>query len=247
MLVLALDTASLLGTYGWAHIAENETGSASFSFATFQAAAKPGHAETLLDRITGLLSFGGYTMEDLGLIVFGRGPGTFTGVRIGLATVKGMALAQDIPVIGISSLEALAFSSGITGTVAALIDARRRELFFCLYRVFQDRDGWPIAEPITDEQVGPVESVIQEIHKQAADGNPVALLGNGVLPYRARLEDRLGQSARILSENRFTPNALWLARVGHRRYVEQGSDHLASIEPVYLRAPDARLPSRNNP
>lgn len=245
MLVLALDTASLVGTYGWARIVEIESGSASSSFATFQASARPGHAETLLDRIKGLLSFGGYTMEDLGLIVFGRGPGTFTGVRIGLATVKGMALARDIPIIGISSLEALAFSTGITGTVAALIDARRGELFFCLYRVFHDTDGWPIAEPITDERVGPVDSVIDEIHDQA-DGNPVTLLGNGVLPYRGTLEERLGQSARILAENRFTPDALWLARIGHKRYLDRGSDHLPGIEPVYLRAPDARLPGRKN-
>ena len=126
MLVLAIDSSTLLGSVAWFNSQDG-------AFAECTTPARPGHAETLLKRIETVLSFGGYGAADLALIAFGRGPGTFTGLRIGLASAKGLAIGGGAPIIGISSLEALAFSTRLEGLVACVIDAKRNEPFGALY------------------------------------------------------------------------------------------------------------------
>jgi tRNA threonylcarbamoyladenosine biosynthesis protein TsaB len=227
MLVFALDTSTLQGSYGWIRVASSSPEKGVHSFSTLQAPAAPGHAETVLRRMTDLL-------------VYGRGPGTFTGVRIGLSTIKGVAAACDTPVIGISSLEALALSSERAGLVAPIIDARRKELFSALFHVTLNANGWPEASPVVTEWVAPAPKVVEKL-KSAAGNREVSLCGNGVEPYRNALTD--GLFATVLPETASAPCPFWMARIGHRRFLEKGPDDLASVEPVYLREPDARLPS----
>lgn len=237
MLVFAIDTATLQGSYGFVEL--SSTGEV-LGHTVLSAPAAPGHAETALHRMTEVLSFGGFSLRDIELLVFGRGPGTFTGVRIGLSTVKGIAMASEAPVIGVSSLEALAFSSGRTGLVAPLIDARRKELFGALYEVLVDDNGWPSARCIMDERVDKAEVMTAAI-RDASGGVSVGLLGNGVAPYRDVLTNRL--EGVLLPETTWTPSPFWMARIGHARYVDSGPDDLDTVEPVYIRAPDARLPA----
>ncbi len=241
MLVLSLDTSTLLGSIGWVQVGNHDEGEAPAAFAESIAPASPGHAETLLARIKAILSFGGHSIRDIGLIVFGRGPGTFTGLRIGLSTAKGIALAGRIPVLGISSLEALALSLGRDGLVATLIDARRRELFGALYEVAHNA-GWPAAKPLLQERVGSAAQVLGEISSIAGD-RTVFVAGNGIAPYREQIVQIFTERGTILPEHKWAPSALWMARVGHRRFVQNGPDNLDTLEPVYLREPDARLPS----
>jgi len=240
MLVFAIDTATLQGSFGWVRLEGTVPKSPVAAFATFSAPAVPGHAETVLRRIENVLSSGGYTLGDIDLLVFGRGPGTFTGVRIGLSTVKGIALAGNQPIIGVSSLEAIALSTECDGLIASLVDARRGELFAALYRVSVGSDGWPLAEPVLEEWVGPARAVIDRISQTAA-ASVVHVAGNGIPPYRDLIEEAL--NATILPETAWAPSPFWMCRIGHMRYQFKGADDLAAVEPVYLREPDARLPS----
>lgn len=239
MLVFALDTSTLQGSYGWIRVAGQAPGAAVESFTTLKAPAAPGHAETVLCRMTDVLAYGELTLKDIDLLVYGRGPGTFTGVRIGLSTIKGVAAACDTPVIGISSLEALALSSERTGLVAPVIDARRKELFCALYQVRAGEAGWPEASPVLAEWVAPASQVVEKL-KDRVGSREVFLCGNGVASYREALTD--GLTATVLPECLSTPCPFWMARVGHQRFLENGPDDLASAEPVYLREPDARMP-----
>ena len=184
-----------------------------------------------------VLSWGGFESKDLDLIVFGRGPGTFTGLRIGLSTVKGLGLAHDIPVKGVSSLEALAISTGLSGRIATLIDARRRELFAALYDVKMGLDG-PVATRTQDEWVGPYGAVLDEV----ASSRPSFVVGNGVLPYREELTGRMAPYGVILPERFWAPSAFNMALAGWKMFCEHGPDDLDTIIPVYLREPDAKLP-----
>ncbi len=240
MLVFALDTSTLQGSYGWIRVADSPSGEGVQSFSTLKAPAAPGHAETVLNRMTDVLSYGGFALKNIDLLVYGRGPGTFTGVRIGLSTVKGVAVACDTPVIGISSLEALALSTERTGLVAPIIDARRKELFSALYQVRVGRTGWPEASPVVAEWVAPAPKVVERL-KTAAGSNKVFLCGNGIEPYREALTKGL-TTAVPLPESASAPCPFWMARIGHQRFLEKGPDDLASVEPVYIREPDARLP-----
>ena len=241
MLVFALDTATLQGAYGWVKIDAPKPKGDVAGFSSLTAPAAPGHAETVLDRMKDVLSYGGFDLKDIDLFVYGRGPGTFTGVRIGLSTVKGVALACETPVIGISSLEALALSAERTGLVASLIDARRKELFAALYEVTLGEDGWPLATPVLEEWVAPAADAIERIAAEVGASN-VSVTGNGIGPYRTYLRDALNTA--LLPERAWAPCPFWMCRVGHMRFTFKGPDDLATVEPVYLREPDARLPVR---
>jgi tRNA threonylcarbamoyladenosine biosynthesis protein TsaB len=240
MLVLAIDTSTLQGAIGWVKLKPNDIAGSVEAFAECSAPAKPGHAETLLHRVAQILSYGGYEARDVELLVFGKGPGTFTGLRIGLSTVKGLGLADNIPVIGMSSLEALAFSVNMTGVVAPLIDARRSELYGALYETVMS-DGWPRTKRILDEQVGSFEGIIDTLGSPDLP-SPIVFTGNGVGPYRRQIAERFGSRAIVLPKTHWAPSPFWMARIGYGRFLEAGSDDIDTIVPVYLREPDARLP-----
>ncbi len=186
------------------------------------------------------MSDGGVGLGDVDLLVIGRGPGTFTGLRIGFSTAKGIALASGVPVKGISSLEALALSACSSGPVAAIIDARRGELFGACYEV-RNPGIWPETEVRVEEHVGPAEQVIAAISNATKDG-PVCWVGTGIGPYRREIEALLAEQAVFLPETYWSPSATWMARVGYERYCRSGPEDLDTFAPTYLREPDARLP-----
>jgi N6-L-threonylcarbamoyladenine synthase len=238
MLVLAFDTSTLIGSLGWISVPRETPVRRVEAFAESTMPADPGHAETLLERIEALLASGGHGVEDVELVVYGRGPGTFTGLRIGLSTAKGLALARGVPLIGLSSLESLALSAGADGLVAPVIDARRGEIFTALYEITRDA-GRPAARPMADERV--IEpSAFAQVVAGARDRAPVLLIGNGVDRYPAELEPfGVPGPARASAVS-----AYWMAVNGLERFLDRGGDDPRTVEPVYLREPDARLPQK---
>jgi len=103
--------------------------------------AATGHAEILFDRLAGLLARNGVGYADLGRVAVTTGPGSFTGLRIGLSAARGLGLARGLPVLGIPSL--LALSLGAAGPVAVLLDARRGEAYFQAF----SGPGMPLGVP----------------------------------------------------------------------------------------------------
>ncbi|TAN02274.1 MAG: tRNA (adenosine(37)-N6)-threonylcarbamoyltransferase complex dimerization subunit type 1 TsaB, partial [Rhizobiaceae bacterium] len=105
-----------------------------------------GHAEHLMGTIAGTLEEAGLSYRDLARIAVSVGPGSFTGVRVGVSAARGLALALKIPAIGVSTLEALAAEARAAfpdRTVAAMIDGRRGDLYLAGY----DRDGKFLRNP----------------------------------------------------------------------------------------------------
>lgn len=92
-----------------------------------------GHAERLMDVIAEVLAEAGLAYADLGRIAVSVGPGSFTGLRVGVAAARGLALALDVPAVGVSTLDALAEPHRAIGPVLAAIDARRGEVYAALY------------------------------------------------------------------------------------------------------------------
>ncbi|MDD5308720.1 MAG: tRNA (adenosine(37)-N6)-threonylcarbamoyltransferase complex dimerization subunit type 1 TsaB [Deltaproteobacteria bacterium] len=241
MIVLALDTSTNVGSVGW--IKTRGDGPRPAVEASFEAtyACAPGHAETLLAKIAWALAEGGLRQEDVGLVVYGRGPGSFTGVRIGLATAKGLALGLGMPILGVSSLEALALSADREGLVATLVDARRGEIYAAVYRV-AGNDGLPAATLVAAEQVTKPDGAAAVVESASA-GEPVLLVGDGVPKCVAPIELRLCALALLGSPGPDAPSAILMARVGLERFGCVGPDDPATVEPVYLREPDAKLPA----
>ena len=192
MLILAFDTATDVATS--ALVSDGEV-----------LGERTSRAVTVLEDIDALLRQAGAHTRELGGIAVGIGPGSFTGVRIGLATARGLALALGVPVAGVSTLDALA--AGAPGAVP-VVDARRGEVF-----VLQD-------EPrvLAPAELRPAP---RSLH-----------VGNGAVRYRSLLE-AAGAEIPPDQDERHVPRARFHAQLA------RDFGPAESVEPMYLRVPDA--------
>jgi tRNA threonylcarbamoyladenosine biosynthesis protein TsaB len=152
--------------------------------------AHPGHATRLLDMARALLEQAGLGWRDLDRIAVGVGPGTFTGLRVGIATARGLAQSLDVELVGVSSLQALAdgaFAQGHADAVLAVIDARRGEVFAAAYERVA---GLPPRELSAPRALAPAR--IGELAEQARrDGGAEhrwLAIGDGAVRYRGAVE-----------------------------------------------------------
>ncbi|MCX8036946.1 MAG: tRNA (adenosine(37)-N6)-threonylcarbamoyltransferase complex dimerization subunit type 1 TsaB [Candidatus Sumerlaeia bacterium] len=215
------------------------------------------HSGRLLAAIRDLLSEAECSLHDLTGLAVSIGPGSFTGVRIGVAAAKGLAVALHIPIVGISTLEALAVRAGRDGRLlCTVLDARRNEVFAAAYFWPQPADR---PKPVLAGGVMPLSSFMDQLaaleSRRTSVGkskiqNPKSkiasgflFLGDGALRYRREIEQRLAARAEFAPAHRILPSAEEIAWLGLQRLLGGQSDDPALLEPVYLRASDARLPA----
>lgn len=192
------------------------------------------HAERLLTSIEHLLTIAGWKPRDVEGVAVAIGPGSFTGLRIGIASAKAFAVALSIPIVGVSSLAALALNGrGFHGTVASLIDARRGELYLAAHRV--ELNG--TLHAVISECVLAPGSVAQRLLEIPGD---LLLVGDGAIAAREPLLHALGDRATIASGTMVRPQAVNLALLGQQR-LKTGGDDAATLVPNYIRQSDAEI------
>lgn len=190
----------------------------------------------LLPLLDELLRVEGLQMADLHLLVSSLGPGSFTGLRIGLATIKGLALAAGLPVVGASSLATLAHAaSPHDGLVAAVLDARKGEVYAALYRFRQGS-----RTTLLDETVEPPSRWAARVAAAAA-GEPVLWLGTGARLYGELLLGESPPGSWLHGPEFDSPDPAHLALLGRARALAGGPADLAALEPNYLRPSEAEL------
>jgi tRNA threonylcarbamoyladenosine biosynthesis protein TsaB len=200
-------------------------------------AGPPDHSAELLPTIAELLERGGVGWRELGSIAVGVGPGTFTGLRIGVATARGLGQALGIPLHPVSSLEALAAGLAEAETTAPgrallpLVDARRGQVFAALYR----------AGPRLEREWGPVAIDPEQLlaHLRAQPETPLGA-GDWALESRADLE-QAGIEVPPSASGLHAVNALHVCRLGER--VEPVEPE--QVRPIYVRLPDAEINKRS--
>jgi tRNA threonylcarbamoyladenosine biosynthesis protein TsaB len=187
--------------------------------------ARPAHARELMPRVVRQMDAAGVAFDDLDYVAVGVGPGAYTGLRIGIATARGLAQAQGLSLRPVGSLAALA--EGIAAPVAlALIDARRGELFAAL-RV----GGAPRWAP----SVTRIEDVVERVGAERRDGlEPPLAAGDGSLRFRDVLEAASIEVAAVDSQLHVV-RALHVCRLAARVPAHEPE----AVLPRYLRAPDA--------
>lgn len=224
MKILALDTSTETG--GMA-LLEGDV-----LRAQFQIRVAKTHANQLWAAIFFLLEQTSWELEDIDLWVVTVGPGSFTGLRIGIATVKGLALATRKPVMGISTLEALAFSFPFFPfLICSLIDARQKELFCGFFKSTPAGKMEKIGEP---RHIKPLK-LTEEIDE------PVLLVGNGALLYKDLLQENLGPKAIFPPPHLHLISPFVLGHLAGSRFQPDRPSSLEELRPLYIRPSDAEL------
>ncbi len=235
-LFLALDTATEAVGIGVARVSAHEV-----EVLVSSAEVAPRRANTvLLDRAVAALADAGATATDVGGVVIGRGPGSFTGVRIGVATAKGLAHGLGVPLYGVGTLDAIAWQlAQHEGTIAVLGDAMRGEVYPALFRA---RDG--VVERLTPDTVAKPADVAQAWARELE--GPVLVAGNGLIKYGELFRSSLGEGVTFAEEPAWHPAGagLFAAFDAARRCAEEGSGNAGELLPVYTRLSDAEEAER---
>jgi len=189
------------------------------------------HSKHVMGMIRATIDLSGLKFADLEGFAVSRGPGSFTGLRIGIATVKGLAFASRKPLVGVSSLEALAMQSANSSfLIVTLLDARRGEVYCCRYRYKKEN-----LERETKEDLLPLEKAIQDINE------PCVFIGNGSVVYRNLLVDRLADLAHFEPDFQNTIRASTVAYLSMGQFQYGNTDDVVNFVPVYIRKSDAEI------
>jgi tRNA threonylcarbamoyladenosine biosynthesis protein TsaB len=231
MLALGIDTSSDAASVGLAD--HNRL------LAELNLRAGNTHSERLVPAIHALLATAGVHSEQVDVFAVAAGPGSFTGLRIGMATAKGLALGVGRPLAGFSTLEtmALAVASGIPsgpgrpGPICVMLDAGRGEVYRGLFDCVDDR----VMPRVPESALTP---------EDAAAGLPEGciLCGSGVVTFRERLRSCLEVSTLWVGNTPFIGSTL--ARRAIRLASAQGLGALPPLVPNYLRLSDAEIPRK---
>ena len=242
--VLAFDTANEVVAVGVGRVGVQDEDGCAFVLApcsqegvvaTKEVAAHRASNTVLLHEVDALLAESGVSKEEIAAVVCGRGPGSFTGVRICMATAKGMASALEVPLLGVSTLDAVAWNaweSGVRGRVLVAADAMRKEV----YPVLFDIDDQGVRRLTTDTVVKAadatswVSEALQTLGaNQDQDSALDAILGDALVKY-ADIFEPLGALA---------DESLWAVSGRGLLLAERAGGNPATLLPVYTRLSDA--------
>nr|MBF0220872.1 tRNA (adenosine(37)-N6)-threonylcarbamoyltransferase complex dimerization subunit type 1 TsaB [Desulfobulbaceae bacterium] len=190
------------------------------------------HSRRLLGAIDTVLENASLKIEDVDAIAISLGPGSFTGIRIGLTTAKGLAFATQKPLIGINTLDALAAQVGMTSSlICAMLDARKKEVFAAFYTTSSAQQLDRCSELLSV----PIASIYQTISE------PVLFVGDGSLLYKTELQDSLGLMASFAPHEICYPRASAVGMLAIGQWHSNNFLNPASASPSYVRPSDAEI------
>lgn len=200
--------------------------------ASFHAARRRRHVEALAPAIQFTCAQAGITLDELGAIAVDIGPGLFSGLRVGVTTAKTLAQALRLPIVGVSSLDLLAFPVRFSSRlIVPVIDARRGEVFYGFYR--QVPGG---VQRLAEYSLGRPDDLVSEL---VARGEDALLVGDGAVRYADELDDVTGGEEASMS-NAY-PSAADLVQLAHPRAMREEFVPASEVEPLYLRKTDAEI------
>lgn len=201
--------------------------------ASFYANTGLTHSQTMMPMIENVLKIAGCTVADLSAVAVNAGPGSFTGVRIGVSAVKGLAFTGDLPCVSVSTLESMAENTpSVPGSViCCLMDARCRQVYGALFQ----RDECGNLQRLCDDEALTIEQMGEKL---VAIGRPVVLMGDGSeLCYRTWKDDI--PDVYLAPPSVRYQGAAATAVIACRRLAEGVTVSAEELQPIYLRLPQA--------
>jgi len=189
------------------------------------------HSKHLMDMIKAVMTMAGLNFSDLDGFAVTRGPGSFTGLRIGISTIKGLVVASEKPVVGISSLETLAFQVSYSrDLICPILDARKGEVYFSRYRFLNGH-----LKRQTKERVAPPDKAVDDLNESCL------FVGNGALLYKEMILEKMGEFASFAPMVQNTIRASTIAYLSMAKFENNDTDEIEKILPYYIRKSDAEL------
>ncbi len=189
--------------------------------------------EVVIPTIKQLLAWTDSKLSSVAGIAVGIGPGLFTGMRVGIATARTLAQALSVPVVGLASLDVLAFAARHSNRlICAAIDAKRGEVFFAFYRSVPGgvaRD--------TGFEVGSPARLTAELEARSED---ILVVGNGGLVYRRDLQEA-GSHVELAGSTMESPSAAAVVELAIPRFEREEFDRAYDLKPLYIRKSDAEI------
>ncbi len=192
------------------------------------------HSETLLPMIDEIVKTSETELASIDAIAIAAGPGSFTGLRIGAATAKGLGLAIDRPIVPVKTCEGLAFNMwGASGLVCPIIDARRNQVYTGLYKVMGN------VEVIMDQEPMDIHELVEYINSLEDARFGVTFLGDGVPIYKDAIWDEIKVPCKMAPANMNRQRAASIATYGAILYKEKRFVPADDFAPEYLRKSQA--------
>ena len=227
-MILAINTSTL--QFSMALMTDDETVLGEFSVSKGK-----GHFGGLMPALDSLLTTTRSDIHDLRAVIVAIGPGSFTGLRVGLSTAKGLCHALEVPIIGISSLKALASQiPNAHPPITPIIDSRKEE-FFTAQFVWNAGHGLTRRMEDTCLKFGEFPSAFKE---------KTLFIGNNFTRQAPLIEETLGHRALLAPAHFWIPRASAVGYLGLKRFYVSDFDNAQDLNPLYLRPPDIR-PNRN--
>lgn len=224
MKILGLDTSTMMTTCA---VMEDDILLGEFSLSLDMS-----HSESLVPMIKELMENLGMKIADMDGFAVSTGPGSFTGLRIGLATAKAFAHVTEKPIVGVSSLEALADNFYGHSVVVPMMDARRDRVFSAIYTMEQGE--WKALLKPNAIEVTSLIDIINDNYGKAI------LLGDGATKYKKEFREKLGEKALFAPGNLNLTRASSVCRLGMVKLLRGQYDDMFSLAPEYLRDSQAQ-------
>ena len=182
------------------------------------------HSQTLMPMLSHMMELCGADTAEIDAVAVSAGPGSFTGLRIGAATAKGLAMGIDCPLIAVSTLEALAYNvvNACGAYVCPIMDARRGQVYCAVFR-----NG----ERLIAEKAGSMEELIDELNG-FTEGNRCLFLGDGVPVYRSLIAERLTKDYTFVTAENSLQRGASVAQLGYLDYSAWLSENGLEAEEV---------------
>ncbi len=224
MLLLALDTAT--------RVCSVALGDGRTILAEYFLNNKRTHSQDLLPLIVSLLEGSGIHKNQLAGLAVNIGPGSFTGIRIGLATAKGLCQGLGIPAVGVTGLEALAGAALFCpALICPVLDARRNQLYTALYQ-----GGGDELQVLQPAAALTLQELLAELDRYNED---IVFLGEGLAAFSPELSAALGKRYREVPVSLQQNHAALILQRGLKIWKEKGGLSPAALKPFYLRLPEA--------